>query len=115
LAAAGWRPPRRSVIAAVLFPGAILFNMLLLSPVCHLHYFCLMIPLAMGLMAAAWERTPSRLGAPLAPLLTAHTLAGLRPTVPGLDVLRDLGLAACGALLLWAVGCVVLWKQTRER
>ena len=33
--------------------------MLLLCPVCHLHYFCLAVPLVAGLLAARWERRPA--------------------------------------------------------
>src|SRR5262249_7020106 len=46
LLAAGRR--RRDGPATVVLLGALLVLMLLLSPVCHLHYFCLWLPLVMG-------------------------------------------------------------------
>src|SRR5262249_4780194 len=46
--AAGWRRPSDRIVE-VFFLGALMLAMLLVSPVCHLHYFCLGMPVAMGL------------------------------------------------------------------
>ena len=40
----------------VLGLGALVILMLLSSPVCHIHYFTLAVPLVMGLMVASWEK-----------------------------------------------------------
>ena len=72
---AAWRGARvaeRTDIVILL--GALIFNMLLLSPVCHLHYFCLMIPLVMGLLAA-WREARSNLLAALRAGLLRDPLA----------------------------------------
>jgi hypothetical protein len=110
LLAAGMRANHGA--ALVIFLGALIFTMLFLSPVCHLHYYCLLIPLVMGLLAAAWER-PQR-GRWLMPLLVVNFMTGLLPVIPGLEVLRDIGLASFGALALWAAGCIVLWSERRK-
>lgn len=114
LLAAGW-PAARSPAAAVLLMGALVFNMLLLSPVCHLHYYCLLIPLVIGLLAVAWEHEDSpALRVPLLVLLSLNAMAGLLPVIPGLEILRDIGIASYGALALWGVSCVVMWRENRR-
>ncbi|MBV9125193.1 MAG: DUF2029 domain-containing protein, partial [Planctomycetes bacterium] len=100
----------------VLFLGMLVLIMLLLSPVCHLHYFCLSVPLVMGLLAAHWEKAQApHQGKGLALLLAVYAVANVLPHIPGLEVIRDLGLAMYGALLLWLVGMRVLWRQVRPR
>src|SRR5262249_15617240 len=54
LAAFGWRR-RDDGIDVVLFFGLLVLNMLVISPVCHLHYFSLVLPLATGLVADRWQ------------------------------------------------------------
>jgi hypothetical protein len=95
---------------ALLTFGALVVLNHLVSPVCHLHYLCAAVPLAMGLVAAAWERSgTARVGVGTSLLLAANAVAGALPHVPGLEVLRDGGLAMYGALLLWAAGSVSAW------
>jgi hypothetical protein len=90
--------------------------MLLLSPVCHRHYFCLSLPLIMGLVAANGARRPlSRPGMALTLLLAINVVTNVLPHIPLLYVLRDKGLAMYGALLLWLVGLAVLWKTSGTR
>jgi hypothetical protein len=113
LLAAGWRRPATSAGTA-LFIGLLVLDMLLFSPVCHLHYFCLSLPLVMGIISVRWDRTDEpRLGKWLAALLHFQVIANILPQLPGLLILRDLGLAMYAALLLWGVGCFLLWQQER--
>jgi hypothetical protein len=115
LLASGWRRPAPGP-RAVLFFGALILNMLLLCPVCHLHYFCMAVPLLMGLLAADWERTGGpRLGLGLSLVLGAHLVTQILPQFPVFQVLRDAGLAMYGSLLLWTVAVVVLWRGSRPR
>jgi hypothetical protein len=95
----------------VLFFGSLLVIMAVLSPVCHLHYFCLCSPLVMGLVAASWdpERGWTRKPALLV-LELAFVVATLMPNLPGFEILRDLGSATAGAMLLWSAGCMTLWR-----
>jgi hypothetical protein len=115
IAAGGWRR-RGGPLSEALFLGCLILVMLLASPVCHLHYFCLEVPLLMVLLAAAWESGAGRLaGVALAFLILVNVVGETLPNLPGFDLLRDLALAMYPALLLWAVGCVLLWKRSRTR
>jgi hypothetical protein len=114
LLAAGWRGGRDPV-SIVLFFGALVLNMILLSPVCHLHYFTLMVPLVMALLVVRWEKQNTlRLGTGLAILFTVFLIANTLPQFPGQELVRDGGLAMYAALLVWAVSVAVLWKRTRR-
>jgi alpha-1,2-mannosyltransferase len=98
--------------------GALTLLMLLLSPVCHLHYFCLALPLVAGLLLTLWERQggPARGAAHiLRGLLVLNVVANTLPHVPGLELTRDLGLATYQALLLWLGAVVVLAIAGRPR
>jgi hypothetical protein len=95
----------------LLLLGALALVMVLLSPVCHLHYFCLALPLIMGLTAWAWEVNGSaRLGAGLTMLLAVNFLGNGVTHLPGAELARDLGLAGYATLLLWSVAVAVLWR-----
>jgi hypothetical protein len=101
--------------ATVVSFGALVVVMLLTSPVCHLHYFCLSLPLVMGLLAAAWEgkRTLAP-GAGVTLVLAGNAVANALPHLPALQPLRDGGVAGYAALLLWLAGAVVLWRRARR-
>src|SRR5581483_9197546 len=100
----------------VLLLGALIFNMLLLSPVCHLHYFCLLIPLVMGLLAAWLQASPPGPLLRLVPVWCGiHALTGLLPVIPGCEVVRDIGLATYGAAPLWLTGLALLWSPVHRR
>jgi hypothetical protein len=111
----GWRRPAGDVPAALLTFGGLVVLMNLLSPVCHLHYLSLSLPLAMGLVAASWERNgAARLGAWTALALIANGVANILPHFPGCELLRDTGLAMYGTLVLWLAGCVAVWARARR-
>ena len=89
--------------------------MILLSPVCHLHYFCLSVPLTMGLLAAVLEEDGSRrarIG--VFAVLAFYGAANIVPHLPKFQLLRDCGLATYAALLLWLAGLVILWSRGRS-
>jgi heptose I phosphotransferase len=99
----------------VLLFGLLTLDMLLLCPVCHLHYFCLAIPAVMALVAARWEgREAIELGVGLVAFFALVALTQLLPHFPPLVVLRERGLAGYGALALWVVGVVTLWRRGKE-
>jgi hypothetical protein len=113
LAVAGRRPG--SGPAEVLFFGALVLVMLLLCPVCHTHYLCLLIPLLMGLLAARWERRGGvGPGAGLALLLILSVALYIACNWPGLEVLRDLGVMLYPTLLLWLIALLVLRRLARR-
>jgi len=107
-----WAGRRRRIQAPpaqVIFFGMLVLNMLFLSPVCHLHYFCLAIPIVMGLMARSMERHPDgRVGPWVSFVLVMFTLCTVPSQIPGCEVVRDCGLSLYGGLLLWLAGAVTL-------
>ena len=107
------RQKRRDAAATVLLLGALIEVMLLASPVCHLHYFCLSVPLIAGLFAIAWEHSAApRLGMRLGALVFLNIFANVVPEVPGMEVWRDIGLAGYAAIFLFVAAAVVLWRRT---
>jgi hypothetical protein len=92
--------------------GMLVVVMVLTSPVCHLHYFALVVPLVAGLLAASWERARSdRLAPGLLAVGVINLAANTLPNLPGQQAVRDGGLATAGALLLWVTGLVVACRQ----
>ncbi|HLN30721.1 MAG TPA: glycosyltransferase family 87 protein [Gemmataceae bacterium] len=111
LAAAGLRGPRSSDSEAM-FLGALILVMLLLSPVCHLHYFSLSTVLVMAFLAHSWEGQQTlRLHASWWLLFGGNLLANAIPDLPGMELTRDFGLATFGALLLWMTANRLLWTR----
>ncbi len=104
--------------------GLLVVDMLLLCPVCHRPYFCLLLPLVMavvvrsGILAgprALDGRGPGRIKVGLLTLwFSADVIAHTLPHVPGLSLLRDLGLATYAVLVFWLVGWALLWRGTRD-
>lgn len=96
----------------LLYGGAAMLCMMLVSPVCHLHYFCLLVPLTMGLIAV------TRGAASYPPiwvqvLLIGFALTTFLPQLPGQEMVRDFGLASYGGLLLWAAAAVLVLRGRR--
>jgi hypothetical protein len=109
LLAAGRRPSSGHDL--VLFFGALVIVMLLVCPVAHTHYFCLLIPLIMGLLAIRWGRRKDlQIGLPLTLLLLLNGGVYVLCSLPGVEVLRDLGSVAYPTILLWLVATVKLWQ-----
>jgi hypothetical protein len=107
------RAGRRGAIAgpeSVLLLGALILMMNLSSPVCHLHYFSLSVPLVMAMMVTSWP-TRGRVTSGLLALFAFNFAANALPRLPGLEITRDVGLATSAALALWGWSCVVLWKS----
>ena len=82
--AAGRRQPTGPSVP-LLFGGLIVV-MLLLCPICHLHYFSMAIPLVMGILAAKWgSATSPRYGAGLIALLLVNGAVTALPNLPGME------------------------------
>lgn len=112
--AAVWRRPV-SGPGVPLFLGALTLVMILTSPVCHTHYFVLLVPLIMGLMAWEWEKSPdtSRPRPLLIGLFLIVAAGQALPLFPGASaiLLKDIGLASYTSLALWLTACVVLRRS----
>lgn len=115
LTAFGWRQ-REDGIDLVLFFGVLAVNMLLISPVCHLHYFSLLLPLVMALAAHRWqEHVGVSLGPGLLGLLIVNGIANVLPQLPEVQLFRHCGSAMYGSLLIWLMGVAVLWRRRARR
>src|SRR5262249_5891209 len=109
----GRRPLAGTELAVAL--GSLTIVMLMLSPVCHQHYLCLMLPSVGGLISCCWEqRGPRWLPFVLVALLPFVSVAMAVPFIPGFGVLRDHGLPGLTAILLLAACCFVL-RHERQR
>jgi hypothetical protein len=108
-------PRREDGPNELLILGVLIQLMILVSPVCHLHYFCLAVPLVMGLFVTGWERGGLvRKWGGLALLLTAFTIANLVPRLPVFYHWRDFGLPMYAALLLWLASMIALSRSRRS-
>ena len=113
LLAAGWKR-NDSAGAAVLLLGCLSMVMILSSPVCHAHYFCLAVPLVMGILAVRWEKDAlPRVEIGWALLFGLFTLAHALILFPKMETIRDLGLGLYPALVLLLAGCGALYWQRR--
>jgi alpha-1,2-mannosyltransferase len=103
--------------ALVIFAGALILIMILLSPVCHLHYFALSVPLVIGLLAWSWEKQAMpRLSGYFLALMGVEVIGNTLPLLPHrFEFFKDTGLAMYAALVLWLVGCVVLCRTGWRR
>lgn len=97
--------------------GLLASLMCLLSPVCHLHYFALGVPLCLGVLATRWEQ----LGAaqPLPGLMLIFVVTAsvqLLTRLPGAwaTEARLLGVPTAAFLAVWATGLVVLWRTANK-
>jgi len=113
LAAGGWKEDA-SAAGETLFAGMLVLVTILLSPVCHLHYFCLMLPLLLGMIACLWQRR-SRLGISWLGMFLLLVVALAVPHLPGCELLRDIGVATYGSLVVWLGGICVLIAERRRQ
>ena len=112
LAAAGRR--RTDPLNEVLFLGLLTVVMLPLAPVCHPHYFMLMIPLLAGVLATyLGPRGLSHVSPGWVALFAAVPLSHLITAAPGFQALRDVGAVTWVAVVVWAAAAVRLWHRTR--
>ena len=88
--------------------------MVMVCPVCHLHYFIVTLPLFMIVRARMETKTDWR-GYRLWIVLTVTFVLALSvPMIPGVLILRDVGVPLAGALACWFAGLVALWKEPAE-
>jgi len=111
LTAAGWQKSDSGPSMA-LFLGALVINMLILSPVCHMHYFSLCVVIVLGLVSARWESYGSGLGIGLMIIFVVNILCYIPPNIPSWLILRDWAITLYPTLILWTVGIMTLWKRS---
>jgi hypothetical protein len=91
--------------------GLLLLLMVMLSPISHAHYYAFTLPLVMTLLFHHWHcRATLHVPWALGVACGWFAIASSVPTWPGLDEYRDLCVPLFGALPLWAIGVVQLWR-----
>jgi hypothetical protein len=91
---------------------ALMGLMLMLCPMCHLHYFLFLIPVVQVMMAWAWAKQPTLwLGWRWHLLFTAFVVAVLIPNLPGVDEIRNLGFPTWVVLAMWAASLVLSRRE----
>ncbi len=103
-------------IRLLLFVGGLTVVMGISSPVSHTHYFCLAVPLVMGL-AEHSRRIHGNALFPGPAMLGVLVLIGMLfalPMIPFWEARRQAGLPLFGCLILWTVTIVVL-RSTAKR
>jgi alpha-1,2-mannosyltransferase len=93
--------------------STLMIVMLLASPVCHLHYFAMSLPLVAVLCEAGAHDPAGYVGGRFAWLLAAYCVLNALPLFPGLEILHDLGMGMYAALALWFAGVTVLARWPR--
>jgi hypothetical protein len=108
------RKRRYNAVDLTLLIGALMIVMVLMSPVCHLHYFCMCIPAVLGLTAASWEaHGRTVLDRKTMFLFISYPAINLLPHLPWFPILRDVGAAMYMAILIWAAACLTLRSRRR--
>ena len=91
--------------------GSLFLLMILLCPICHLHYFTFCVPLLMALLAQRWEgKSTLGSGTGLTVLFALFFVANGLPQFDELAVLRDVGTAMYSGLLLMAAALLQAWR-----
>jgi len=94
----------------LLWLSSLIVVMLLVSPMAHLHYYCLTLPLVLALLHRAWEGQSGLWpGKKLAFMLALHVAGGAFPLIFG--QYRNLGFAPLTTLPLWAAAVRSLWFE----
>src|SRR5262249_33841103 len=92
--------------------GALALAMLFASPISHLHYFCLCLPLVMALLILAPPR--GRALWAWTPLSVLFVAGNIFAHGPEWFVLRDVGLVMYGGLMCWAAAMAVLLRRVKQ-
>jgi hypothetical protein len=106
---------RATGLALVSRVGLLGVLMALCCPVCHLHYFVLLVPVVMALLVKRDLRRPGRLLHPGLVLLSLLLVVALSvPMVPAWNRLRDVGVPMWAVLAFWALGWATRWESGPE-
>lgn len=102
------KEPHREALAI----SALIVPMLLISPVCHLHYFVLLLPLIVALIGSHMANG-RRVRPALMATLVCVFFIGVFVRLPGCEYLRDIGLMSMGATALWAAALIELSGEAK--
>jgi hypothetical protein len=113
--AAGWQRRDFDPIGEAIFFAILCVIMLPIAPTCHPHYFMLMIPLVMAVLATfLGPQGRTRMGSGWLLIFTALPLSHILTSAPPIQFLRDIGLVTWTAMALAMSATVLLHNRRRE-
>ncbi len=105
---AGGFTPEYALRDALVF-SMLTLVMILVSPVCHMHYFVMAIPLIMVLCHMVWNQHNPKLEAAFLTFMALYIVANTLPRLPTFYFMRPEGVVMYSHLALWAMGAWVLY------
>lgn len=112
----GWRRLTPDPADQLVFLGCLCAVMTVVTPVSHMHYYAMVLPLACGLWLRGMKRRPGQVAADArtVAVLAVWGAATALPLFPGpvFDRLRECGFGTAATVGLWAFG---LWTVGRKR
>jgi hypothetical protein len=110
IAAAGNR--RRNSLDEALFLGLLAVVVLPIAPVCHPHYYMMMLPLIAAVLATfLGPRGQKKVTSGWIVLLMMVPLSHIITSWPGMEIFRDTGLVTWVAVAFWAKSTWLLWTR----
>lgn len=110
-----WRRLTPNPADQLLFLGSLCAVMMLLTPISHLHYYAMVLPLVCGLWLRGLARRPGQILADRRTIavLAAWSLLTSLPLLPGsiFDRLRECGLGTAATIGLWAYGLAAIGSK----
>jgi hypothetical protein len=111
----GRRGFRDNGLSLAALTGALVVAMLLVSPVCHLHYFVLLAPLLMLVLAWCSSQATRGQQALAGAVLALGVVAAVLAQVPPVDrVATAVGLQMLAALAVWGLGLRLEWPAPAD-
>ena len=110
----GWRQKSLSAADDLILLGCFSAVMMLITPVSHMHYYVLVLPLVAGLAARGLIARPASI-LPDSTTMIALVLWSVFTTVPLVDeflVLREFGMGTFATTGLWAFGLVRISRDS---
>jgi hypothetical protein len=101
-------------LIGVLMVGLLTSVMLMVTPVCHVHYFALALVLVIPLVSLGLACEEAGRRGKWWWLWLSYAVINALPLLPGLQVLRQVGVPALAGLALWGAGLVVVRRIGRQ-
>ena len=95
--------------------ASLIVLMVFFTPLSHMHYLLFCLPIVMSLLVSAWQDQAS-LGVPwlLTTSFIVFNVALAVSHLPGLEVLKDRCIPLFGALPMWVIPAVQMWRGAKN-
>jgi hypothetical protein len=103
----------REPLYEAMFLGLLITISLPLAPVCHPHYFMLMLPLVAAVLANfLGPKGRPKITPGWVALFAMLPLSHIITAMPGGQIFRDIGVVTWVAIAFWAAAARMLWMRT---